>query len=277
MQIPLWLSEWGPDWPIDMLRAGPIRCKWYRADIATRACQKDGDAFTQLYGYYRRPIGKRLMALVNNVETARDLYQDTFLRAWQYATPTIADGFEPWLYRVARNLAVDHIRHAGKFTFVPLPSEELSQDEPYPDKSREHLFEALSWNWSEDQIIELLMLEEIIAAMSPQYRACLLLQWHWGLKQREIAERLDITERTVSSNVSQAYKQFAKLYIAKHGSSRGERSGGGGRRGLGKPTGDQPPVQRPRTTPGPVIPHEPSVIPVALPPRLQQLWQPGRP
>ncbi|HVB24074.1 MAG TPA: RNA polymerase sigma factor [Ktedonobacteraceae bacterium] len=189
------------DFPIDRLRTGPMRCQWHRADITVRACQKDRVAFSLLYEYYKRPLGRRLVALVNNQETVYDLYQDTFVRAWQYASPAIAGHFEPWLYSVARNLAIDYIRHATMVQLVPLASDEWQTAEQEIDSS-----------WHEDQLIEMLLIKDVFAEMSPQYRVCLLLHVHWGFKQREIAERLGIAEKTVSTNISRAYKQLNRIY-----------------------------------------------------------------
>ena len=115
------------DWLSYLPKTGVLRCKWHFKDVTVRACQKDRQAVTLLYEYYKRPLGRRLMALVNNHETTEDLYQETFIRVWQRISPDMTDYFAPWLFNVARNLAIDYLRHATRLEFVPLPSEATYQ------------------------------------------------------------------------------------------------------------------------------------------------------
>jgi RNA polymerase sigma factor (sigma-70 family) len=57
----------------------------------------------RLFKYFRRAVGQ--------TETARDLTQDVFLRVSRTAVPEAADGdVRAWLFRIARNLALDHYR-----------------------------------------------------------------------------------------------------------------------------------------------------------------------
>lgn len=177
------------------------------AEYGVRAYQRDRDAFAWLYEYYQKPLGKYLMLLVSDRETARDLYQETFVRLWQHISNVnnipyidMHERFRRLLYRIARNLAIDYLRHTRKIEFLPLP-EETSQK-----------FKLLSMEGHEEQVCEQIPIEEALAAMSPQYRICWLLQVQWKYTQREIAEALGISEKAVSTNVMRAYKQLRKIY-----------------------------------------------------------------
>ena len=103
--------------------------------------------------------------------------------------------------------------------------------------------------------------------MSPQYRVCLLLKRHWGFKRSEIAERLDISVKAVSTNVSRGYKQFTELFLDKNPKIRPLRPL---KALLPK---KKVPSLRQRIIHNYVLPNEPPVIPAGLSPRLQQLWQ----
>jgi RNA polymerase sigma-70 factor, ECF subfamily len=182
-------------------------------DIVERLYQKDWAAFEVLYEYYKVPLGKRLLYLIGDQETAYDLYQETFVRVLRYfsglsGVPAGAtyESFEPWLYRIARNCAIDYYRHTKKFEF--LQSHEDSLFEP----KTHSLAEYFSIAGHEEQVCDLLCLKEALAEMSPKYRDCLLLQYHWGFSQREIAEVLDISVKTVSTNVRRGSVQLRKIY-----------------------------------------------------------------
>jgi RNA polymerase sigma-70 factor (ECF subfamily) len=57
----------------------------------------------RLFKYFLRAVGQ--------IETARDLTQDVFLRVSRAAVPQVPDGeLRAWLFRIARNLALDHHR-----------------------------------------------------------------------------------------------------------------------------------------------------------------------
>ena len=177
------------------------------AEVVKKAQARDHAAFEELYEYYKIPLWRRLFYLVGNKESAYDLFQETFLRVWNHLpekTPEI--DFEPWLYRIAKNLAIDYFRHTIQLTFLPLPESE-------PDEPKERiLFGLLSSVGHEESICERLSIQQALEHMSPQYRVCVLLQDVWGYSQREIAKWLAISEKAVSSNVSRGRKQLSVAY-----------------------------------------------------------------
>jgi len=59
-----------------------------------------------LVAYVRRLLG--------DLETARDVVQEAFLRLCRTDRPPPPDRARPWLYRVCRNLAIDHLRKEGR-------------------------------------------------------------------------------------------------------------------------------------------------------------------
>ncbi len=59
-----------------------------------------------LVAYVRRQLG--------DLETARDVVQEAFLRLCRTDNPPPHERARPWLYRVCRNLAIDHLRKEGR-------------------------------------------------------------------------------------------------------------------------------------------------------------------
>jgi RNA polymerase sigma-70 factor, ECF subfamily len=147
----------------------------------------------------------RLFYLVNDAKIAEELYQETFILAWkklQERKPI--PNFEAWLYFVARNLAINHLRRTKKIQFFPFSKEDASEE-----FIASNLFAEAG---HEEHICEMECLKQALSQMSPQYRTCFLLQYLWGYSQREIATVLEITEKTVSANVSRGREQFRTIY-----------------------------------------------------------------
>ncbi len=79
-------------------------------------------AFDELFTRYHAHIYGYLLGLVGNAEQARDLTQDTFLKAYQALsrTPDLAPPI--WLYRIATTVALDALhgqRRLAPFPFAP--------------------------------------------------------------------------------------------------------------------------------------------------------------
>src|SRR2546427_5842306 len=97
------------------------------ASLWALAFQNNRDAFTKLYLHYRAPIGRYVMPMVRNQQTVEDIYQETFCRVWKdiskrrmlpsFQAPI--EKFESWLFRIARNLAIDHIRGIRNHKEIP--------------------------------------------------------------------------------------------------------------------------------------------------------------
>jgi RNA polymerase sigma-70 factor (ECF subfamily) len=65
-----------------------------------------------LFRAHEQRVFRFLCRVVGHTDTARDLTQDVFLRVAEGRMPAVTAGQElAWMYRVARNLALDHLRH----------------------------------------------------------------------------------------------------------------------------------------------------------------------
>src|SRR5687768_12909030 len=74
--------------------------------------QEDLGAFDLLVGRYQDRLFGVIARLVSDAETARDLAQDTFLKAFKGLKSFSGDAsFYTWLYRIARNVVTSHARY----------------------------------------------------------------------------------------------------------------------------------------------------------------------
>ena len=105
-------------------------------DLVVRIVARDAQAFEQLYARYRGPLLRHLAHIVRSDTAhppdaaAQDLLQEAFLRVWMRARQWDGRGsFKAWLYRIATNLALNHLRSIRRRREHPLVTEDPWADE----------------------------------------------------------------------------------------------------------------------------------------------------
>ena len=167
-----------------------------RAQLIRNAQAGDQAAFEVLYYGYRRLIWNLLWHTVGK-EAAEDLVQETFLRAWHNLSSVDCDSaFAPWLKKIAANLAVDYLRRKKIINFYPLSERDEEEHSVDP----------------EQVVIDRDCMEAALNILSERARTCILLADKWDFSDREIAELLQVTEKTVSSYLSRSRKKFRQEY-----------------------------------------------------------------
>ncbi|MBI4302361.1 MAG: sigma-70 family RNA polymerase sigma factor [Chloroflexi bacterium] len=101
-------------------------------DLVRRAQKGDNQAFAQLYEAYFVRVYRYVAIRVGDATEAEDVTEEVFLKAlsampaFRWQNPSWA----PWLFRIAHNQVVDHLRQKSKIRSVSLP--QLTQDDPDP-------------------------------------------------------------------------------------------------------------------------------------------------
>jgi RNA polymerase sigma-70 factor, ECF subfamily len=103
-------------------------------DLIPRARAGDLGALEDLIGEYQLPVARFVVAQIGQGDEYLDLCQVIFVKMMR-GLPRLksTSGFEPWLYRIARNVCTDHLRRRrGKNRlFIPLSEEhEMVPAEP---------------------------------------------------------------------------------------------------------------------------------------------------
>jgi len=156
------------------------------------------DAFTEVVQHYQMPIQRYLYRLTGDFETARDLTQDTFIRAYKNILTNKNDiSFKAWLYRIATNNAFQHQRRKRLLSLI---SFHRSKNINIPDE--EHV----------DNTIENMAINETLLKVPRDQRICMVLHFMEGFKYREIAETLGISEEAVRKRVARGSDEFRRLY-----------------------------------------------------------------
>jgi RNA polymerase sigma-70 factor (ECF subfamily) len=166
---------------------------------------RDGSvaAFQILYERHHRTLFTFLLRFLVDRPTAEDLLQEAFLRVYLHREtyhPTAA--FRTWLFTIARNLAVDHLRRQGITWKSPEPEELLTAlHDPSPSPlQRVEIAESLE------------QIENALCKLSPGQREVLLLSRFVGLSHEEIAAVTGTSPGAVRVALHRALTQLKKLF-----------------------------------------------------------------
>src|ERR1700750_1416375 len=93
-------------------------------ELVARAMGGDLDSFNQLFIRWERPIYALASRVLGREEDARDVCQETFLRAFRAINGFKGQAkFSSWLYRIALNLCRDWIRRERRTPIVQPPED----------------------------------------------------------------------------------------------------------------------------------------------------------
>jgi RNA polymerase sigma-70 factor (ECF subfamily) len=163
----------------------------------------DGDeqAFGTLVRRYQRRLTAFLSQLVGDVELARELTQEAFVRAWSaLARFDPRYRFSTWLFRIAHNLGIDQLRRRRLKT-VSLYRTDSEGDE----------MEVVVADIDKDPLGHLenralaSELREVIDGLRPEYRELVLLRHFGGLSYQEIADFKGMPLGTVKNKLFRAH------------------------------------------------------------------------
>lgn len=156
-------------------------------------------AYQQIYDLYVRKVLNFVYRMVNSVEEAEDLTQETFTAVYQ-KLGTLQDTarFEPWLFRIARNFVYQRYRNR---TPVMTPVDALDEDgQPILQvederKTPDEAFQA--------QELERVV-KEAIESLPPKYREVFILSAIRHLSYQEIAEIVGRSLPSVKTDIHRA-------------------------------------------------------------------------
>lgn len=143
----------------------------------------------------RKPLLQMLKCRLGCNELAEDLVQETFLRVMQQNSIEEITNLPGYLFRIAKNLVTDHRRQSA--TRAKDRHEPLEESLMCPNATPETIAET-------GQSLEIL--DSLIADLPPRCRQIFLLHKVMHLSYSAIAEQLNISPRTVESQIAKAMK-----------------------------------------------------------------------
>lgn len=176
------------------------------AELAAAALAGSQDAFRELVVRFERPVYSLILRMVQDSGTAEDLAQEVFLKAFRsLRSYDPARKLSSWLFKIAHNATIDHLRR-GAVDTVPLESS--GEDDASPAA---FLADAASENpaAAAERRDMARALERAIAGLRPEYREAVVLRYVEGLAYEEIGDTMGLPIGTIKTFLHRARKALA--------------------------------------------------------------------
>jgi RNA polymerase sigma-70 factor (ECF subfamily) len=174
-------------------------------ELVARSQGGDLESFNQLIVRWERPIYALAYRVIGREEDARDVCQDTFLRAYR-ALPGFKGQakFSSWLYRIALNLCRDWIRRQRRAPVSQMP-EDVDPSELAAESEPAESIEDLVARRELSSIVEQAMSE-----LSEEQRTAIILKEYHGMTFQEIADLQGCPLSTVKTRLYQGLSQLRR-------------------------------------------------------------------
>jgi RNA polymerase sigma factor (sigma-70 family) len=157
-----------------------------------------------LFERHHVPLFNFFLRLTGNGAASEDLVQDVFVRILKYRSSYLAQGsFTVWMYQIARNAHIDHLRKRRNRDTVPLDDQWMEAASPESEPG-----EAL------EARKEQALIRKALASLPEAKREVLILSRFQNLKYREIAVLQGCSEGAVKTIVHRALRELGKAYAA---------------------------------------------------------------
>ena len=167
-------------------------------ELVARSMGGDAESFNQLILRWERPIYALAYRVIGREEDARDVCQETFLRAFR-ALPGFKGQakFSSWLYRIALNLCRDWIRRQRRAPVMQMP-EGVDPGELAAERGPVESIETLVSRRELSAVVE-----EAMKLLPEEQRTAIILKEYHGMTFQEIAEMQGCPLSTVKTRLYQ--------------------------------------------------------------------------
>lgn len=170
-------------------------------ELVSALKRRDTIAIKALYSMYSGALLGVISRIVQPIELAEDLLQETFVKIWNSA-----EGYDPskgrlftWMMNVARNLSIDKLR--SKDFRNSAKNQDLENNVDFIDEQKKVSFNA-----------DLLGLKDLVTQLKPEFKQVLDLVYFGGYTHVEAAEELNLPLGTVKTRVRMAILELRKNF-----------------------------------------------------------------
>jgi len=178
------------------------------SDLVATAINGAEGSFEELVRRYQRPISAYVYRMVGNYESALDLTQEIFIKVYGSLRKYRSEfKFSTWIYKIAHNAAVDHLRRSSTREQSLINSSETDQFElpiestrPSPEQESER----------KERRVEI---ESVVRALPASYRELIILRHSQDLTYEEIVEVTGLPLGTVKNRLFRAREMMRQQFV----------------------------------------------------------------
>ncbi|HEX8890306.1 MAG TPA: sigma-70 family RNA polymerase sigma factor [Pyrinomonadaceae bacterium] len=177
-------------------------------DLVVRAVAGREESFEELVRRYQRPIAAYVYRMVGDYEAALDLTQEVFIKVYNSLSRYRSEfKFSTWIYKIAHNSAVDHLRRygtreqsltgevEGELRELPLESRRLSPEQESERRERRE------------------EIEHVVSLLPSAYRELVLLRHSHDMSYDEIADVTGLPLGTVKNRLFRAREVMRQQFV----------------------------------------------------------------
>jgi RNA polymerase sigma-70 factor (ECF subfamily) len=173
----------------------------------------DAAAFERMVNEFAAPLRRFVVRYTRSRDVAAEVVQDVFYKLWRNrskgTTFTGRQQLQAYLYRAARNNALDHIareatRSRWQRTSREQPSDGVTPLHAAPADTHAELAELAA------------TIDQVLAEMPDRRREVCVLRWRHGHSVGEVAKRLAISTKTVEAQIGRGLRQVRERIERHH-------------------------------------------------------------
>jgi RNA polymerase sigma-70 factor, ECF subfamily len=171
--------------------------------------RRDADAFEVFYDRHAQMTYNLIMRIVREPALADEVLQETFWQVWKKAIEFRGEGIAAaWLYRIARNHSLDHLRHQ-KARPQPVTTALLDESVHRAAHTLTHVHAPIEHIAEQAQARQ--RVHQALNHIPAEQRKCVELAYFEGMSQREIAEHIDTPIGTVKTRMRLGLEKLGRL------------------------------------------------------------------
>ena len=177
--------------------------------LIQRFQEGDSEVFNLLYRRYHDRIYGVICSIISNPDDAQDITQDVFLKAYQgLQNFKKASQFYSWLYRIAINCCIDHMRRQSKRRFF---SDELVSDDVFYHHEFARHLSSPSKTLEHEELC--MFLHRTVLELTPKQREVFNLRYKEDLSLKEIVCKMERSIGTVKAHLFQIHRKLREMLL----------------------------------------------------------------
>lgn len=176
-------------------------------ELFTQLKTDDQKALEMLFSIYFHRLNDFARKVVRDDDISQDIVQEVFVKIWEKRLEIDPTNIEAFLFKLVRNRCIDYIKH---LKVVNSYIEEIHQISKYEELYRIDFVGNEPYVLIEQELN--IKIEKTIQSLPERCREVFILSRINGLKNREIAEKLNINIKNVERHLSRALQSFYKNF-----------------------------------------------------------------